>query len=118
MPNRVQQINRTFDAVRDATAGLEPPVIVFNKSHSGSRMLAELISASGVFMGAHCNESWDSLDLFDLVDYAVRKYYPDYSALWETAREPDTEFSLLLQNVFARHLEGFARTAGARWGWK
>jgi len=56
----------TLDPVRDAFAHLSPPVVVFNKSHSGSRLLAELISASGIFMGAHVNESRDSLDIFEL----------------------------------------------------
>jgi Sulfotransferase family len=105
-------------SVRDELAGLEPPVIVFNKSHSGSRLLAELIAASGVFMGAHCNESWDSLDLFDLVAYAVCKYYPDYTALWDPAGAADARLPLLIQNVFARHLEGFVPLEGALWGWK
>jgi hypothetical protein len=81
-------------------------------------MLAELVAASGVFMGAHCNESLDSLDLFDLVAYAVRTYYPDYTALWNPAGAPDAEISRLIQNVFERHLQGFNPVAGARWGWK
>jgi len=101
-----------------ACASLEPPVIIFNKSHSGSRMLAELVAASGVFMGAHCNESLDSLDVFDLVSYAVRRYYPDYTALWDPSRQTDSELTRLIGDVFERHLEGFDRRPGSRWGWK
>jgi hypothetical protein len=105
-------------SVRDELAGLDSPVVIFNKSHSGSRLLAELVAASGVFMGAHCNESWDSLDWLDLVTYAVRKYYPDYTVLWDPNREPDRELAVLIQNVVDSHLKGFRRDAGARWGWK
>lgn len=105
----------TLDTVRQAFASLASPVVVFNKSHSGSRLLAELISASGVFLGAHVNESRDSLDVLELAVTLVERYYPDYGRLWDEAEEADEELAALAMSVFERHLEGFP---GGRWGWK
>jgi hypothetical protein len=105
----------TLDPVRDAFAHLSPPVVVFNKSHSGSRLLAELISASGIFMGAHVNESRDSLDIFELVEALVTNYYPNYGPLWDGNAPPDTKLTALAQRNLNRHLDGFD---GGRWGWK
>src|ERR1035437_482903 len=82
------RVNKATDsplaAVRDELKSLTPPVILFNKSHSGSRFLARLVAEAGVFMGAHQNESNDSWDALKLVEYLVSHYYPDYSALWKT----------------------------------
>ena len=46
----------TLDGFRDAFQRYGSPVIVFNKSHSGSRMLAQLLDGAGIAMGAHLNE--------------------------------------------------------------
>jgi len=97
---------------------LPPPVVVFNKSHSGSRLLAELIGAAGVFMGAERNESWDALPMLDLVDALVRRYYPDYAPLWDPQHRPDVALLQLACAAFDRHLVGYDRTSGAAWGWK
>lgn len=102
--------------VRDELARLGPPVVIFNKSHSGSRLLARLIAEAGVFMGAHQNESNDSWDVLRLVEYLVRQYYPDYSALWQPGSDPDPALPGLVREVFAAHTEGMDQ--GARWGWK
>lgn len=106
----------TLDGFRDAFLRYGPPVVVFNKSHSGSRMLAHLLDAAGIAMGAHRNESWDSLDVLELVEYLVTRYYPDYTPLWQPRLPPDRELQRLIRRVFERHLEGVA--AGRRWGWK
>ena len=53
----------TLDSFRDRFSRYRPPIIVFNKSHSGSRILAQLLESAGVFMGSHLNESHDSLDI-------------------------------------------------------
>ncbi|MCW5980209.1 MAG: sulfotransferase [Bryobacteraceae bacterium] len=111
-------VSPTLHPLRRAFAGLPHPVVIFNKSHSGSRMLAELVAAGGVFLGAHRNESWDSLDLLELVTRLVCDYYPDYGPLWDPARPPDAPLSDLAARVFENHLEGFARDAGGPWGWK
>lgn len=104
--------------LRDELARLAPPVVVFNKSHSGSRLLAELLDASGVFMGAEQNESRDALPLLEVVDALVRRYYPDYSALWDAEHEPDAALAPLVRAAFARHLAGHDGASGAAWGWK
>ncbi len=66
----------TLDSFRDRFSSYSAPIIVFNKSHSGSRVLARLLEAAGVFMGSHLNESYDSLDIFQLVEYLVTALLP------------------------------------------
>ncbi len=108
----------TLSSLRAGFALQPHPVIVFNKSHSGSRILTELLQSAGVFMGAHCNESGDSLDMFELVDFLVRRYYPDYGPLWDPHREPDDQLQDIARRMFQRHLEGFQPGDGRLWGWK
>jgi hypothetical protein len=108
----------TLDVVRQRFAHLPPPVIVFNKSHSGSRVLSALLSSAGIFMGAHRNESGDSLDVLDLVTALVRDYYPDYAPLWAPDRAPDRALASLAAHAFERHLDGYGAGAMRPWGWK
>lgn len=105
-------------ALRAELGQLPPPVVVFNKSHSGSRLLAELMDAAGVFMGAERNESWDALPVLDLVEALVLRYYPDYTPLWDPAHAPDAALLDLARTTFDRHLAGRDGAGGARWGWK
>jgi hypothetical protein len=107
----------TPDELREAWPGLDDPVIVYNKSHSGSRLVARLLAEAGVFMGAHRNASEDSLDVLALVESLVRSHYPDYGTLWSNATAL-REASALARACFDRHLEGHDRTPGAPWGWK
>ena len=90
-----------------------PPVIVFNKSHSGSRVLARLLREAGVFMGDDRNESEDSADFLRLIEPLVERWYPDYGRL---LREGDEDLSPLIDSVIAHHLAPCP--PGARWGWK
>jgi hypothetical protein len=106
-----------LDEVRDAFATLDGPVIVYNKSHSGSRLLARLLAEGGVFMGAQRNASEDALPVFDLVDALVRAHYPDYSRLWSGGAEA-REAAELARRSFERHLAGFDRASAGPWGWK
>lgn len=108
----------TLDSFRDQFSRHAAPIIVFNKSHSGSRLLAELLGSAGVFMGSRLNESHDSLDMLKLVEYLVTKYYPDYSPLWDSERAPDIELVRLLGKVFDAHLHDFHDTGNRPWGWK
>jgi hypothetical protein len=107
-----------LDAFRSHVASYPAPIIVFNKSHSGSRILARVLESAGVFMGSHVNASHDSLDILPLVEYLVTKYYPDYSPLWDSSRPPDLELSLLLRKVFDAHLQSLNGASGQPWGWK
>ena len=108
-----------MDGVRDDLSSLGSPVVVFCKSHSGSRLLAQLIEGAGVYMGAHQNESSDSLDLLRLVQHLVEHYYPDFGPLWnKDSRNLELPLTgMIARDVFADHLQGFAG-AGTRWGWK
>lgn len=106
----------TLDPCREALRRYGPPVIVFNKSHSGSRVLAELLSTAGIAMGSDLNDSWDSVTLLALVDALVTRYYPDYSPLWSNDSPPDRDLQQLILDVFRRHLRGIS--PGRPWGWK
>ena len=106
----------SLEDVRAAFGRLPGPVVVFNKSHSGSRLLAELIEESGIFMGAHQNESRDSLDMLGLVEDLVLRYYPDYSSLWDGRLAGDRALSKFARNVVESHLQGCPE--GRAWGWK
>jgi hypothetical protein len=105
----------TLAEVTAWTRSLPPPVVMFNKSHSGSRLLAELVEAAGVFLGARQNESHDSLDLFNLVEYVVERHYPGFRGLREKPQEDDSVLPGLIARVFAAHRAG---AQGGAWGWK
>jgi len=105
-------------AIRDELPQDPAPIVIFNKSHSGSRLLAAVVERAGVFMGAHQNESRDSLDLLDLVTHLVLAHYPDYGPLWDGPAAADPALPSLIRRVFAGHLSGFEPGAGGRWGWK
>jgi hypothetical protein len=97
---------------------LPPPVVIYNKSHSGSRLLTGLMDVAGVFMGTHLNDSKDSLDVLELVTYLVCRYFPDFSPLWDDRGLSDPVLPDLVHRVFARHLEKYDRRHGSLWGWK
>lgn len=96
-------------------ASLPPPVVVFNKSHSGSRVLARLLRGQGIFIGAVLNESEDALPFLPLVEHAVLTYHPDFTPLWRGAAWPDA-LQRLIETALDQHLAG--HRPGAPWGWK
>jgi hypothetical protein len=102
-------------AVREELGALPAPIVVFNKSHSGSRLLARLLEEGGIFMGAHRNGSGDSVDVLKLVEYLVTQYYPDYAPLWDGGVVDDA-LPELVREVFSSHLGGFS--GNGSWGWK
>lgn len=102
-----------LDRTARALAPLGAPVIVFNASHSGSRLLAVMLKRLGVFMGANLNDSEDSLDLFDLVRYIVERHAPDFSGLF---RHGDAALPFRAEAAIRAHLAG--RPPGQPWGWK
>ncbi len=112
--------NPAMNAVREHLRPLGSPVVVFCKSHSGSRLLAQLIEQAGVYMGARQNESSDSLDLLELVKNLVELYYPDYSPLWNAAGRRDDVASTaeLARKAIADHLKGRDSSSRSLWGWK
>lgn len=103
----------TLPRLAERWADYGPPIIVFNKSHSGSRLLARLLLAHGVFLGTERNESEDALGIMDLVRPLVEGHYPDYASVMS---DGDAQLEALTDMVFGRHLCGIP--AGARWGWK
>lgn len=103
----------TLGELRAALAALPPPVIAFNKSHSGSRVVASLLRESGLFIGSELNDSLDAVAMLPMLETLVERFHPDYSRLWQG--EVDPALVRVLAEGFARHL---ARWAGGPWGWK
>lgn len=95
-------------------ADLPPPLVIFNKSHSGSRVLVDLIAAGGIFTGSNLNDSGDALDWMPLVEAGVDLLYPEY---WRLGEEADTEAHLtaLARTAVTEHLADYR---GGPWGWK
>ena len=110
------QPDETLAALARELQGLGNPIVVFNKSHSGSRLLAAVLAQAGVFMGSERNESNDAVVLFPVVEELVRRYYPDYSPLWK--RPGDPALARLVCDAFGKHLSGHAAQARQPWGWK
>ncbi len=90
-----------------------PPVIIFNKSHSGSRLLAKLIASADVYLGHDLNDSEDAADILRMVRPLVEGHYPHYASL---LRDGDVQLEELIDTVFAYHLRDIR--PGQRWGWK
>ncbi len=101
-----------FADLRRELARFGPPIVVFNKSHSGSRVLAQLLLDQGVYLGSDINESNDSLDILAIFQSVVLQHYPDYQGLF---RNPDPALVALIRERLLAHLSGFP---GGRWGWK
>lgn len=92
---------------------LGAPVIVFNKSHSGSRLLVDGLKSCGLFMGSNLNDSGDALDLLPVVRHSTTSYYPDFSRLFEFG---DPTLFRGIARAVQSHLE--ARSGQSAWGWK
>ena len=103
---------RQLDQAARALAPLGRPVVVFNASHSGSRLLAQMLRRLGVFMGDELNESQDSLPVFELVRYLVESHAPDFRPLLQ---DGDPELPGRIRAAFAAHL---GQGPAGRWGWK
>lgn len=103
----------TLKRLAERWQSVGPPIILFNKSHSGSRLLAGLLLANGVYLGADRNDSEDAVGLMDFVRPLVERHYPNYSSLM---REGDPALEPLVNMVLDRHLR--AHASGTPWGWK
>lgn len=104
--------------LRQRFSALPAPVIIYNKSHSGSRLLARALQLQGVFLGAERNESEDALPILPVVEHCVLRFYPDYSRLWEEGGAEIDALAALAGRAFGRHLAGYLPSAGKPWGWK
>jgi hypothetical protein len=104
---------RAFEALGKKWAAFGPPIIIFNKSHSGSRLLARLLLGHDVFLGSERNESDDAFGVLDLVRPLVERHYPNYADLM---RNGDAGLAAVAETVLERQLRGIR--PGARWGWK
>lgn len=91
----------------------DDPLVICNKSHSGSRLLAGLLARAGLFLGANRNGSEDAWDLLPVVRHLVINHYPDYDGV---ADGGDPLLVDMLAAALERHLKGCA--PGQPWGWK
>jgi LPS sulfotransferase NodH len=100
-----------------AARSLGPPVVMFSASHSGSRLLAQMLERLGVFMGDDLNASHDSLPVFDLVRYLVEWHAPDFQPLLQYG---DAELPGRVLTAFRDHIgsRSWAPRTERRWGWK
>ena len=101
------------EALRRRYAGHPPPVIIFCKSHSGSRLLARLLMAGGLWLGKSRNDSEDSDQLLQLVEHLVAAHHPDWSGFFASEAGPTLA---LATRLFDAHLDGCP--PGSPWGWK
>jgi hypothetical protein len=110
-------IANAFPRSSELTALLaaQAPIVIFCKSHSGSRLLVRLMEAAGIFMGAHQNLSGDSWDILPIVRYLVMRYYPEYAGV---LRGEDPLLADMMEAALLRHLAGYDPAEGRRWGWK
>ncbi|MDR3465402.1 MAG: sulfotransferase [Xanthobacteraceae bacterium] len=99
----------------ERVAALPPPVVIFNKSHSGSRLIARLAQDQGIFMGAALNESLDALPFLPLVEHVVLEHYPAFELLRRTQEWPP-RVRALVDTALDAHLAG--HRPGQPWGWK
>jgi len=99
----------------ERVAALPPPVVIFNKSHSGSRFLARLAQDQGIFMGADLNESLDALPFLPLVERVVLDHSPAFELLRRAELWP-TDVRALVGAALDAHLAG--HRPGQPWGWK
>jgi hypothetical protein len=104
---------RQLESAARELAPLGPPIIVFNASHSGSRLLAGMLRRLGVFMGSHLNDSEDSEDVFELVRHVVEAHAPDYSQLFAHG---DPTLPARIRAAFEAHMADWR--PGEPWGWK
>lgn len=122
-----------MDAVLDAIAGVHgapsasvahsmsslwetvpPPIVAGGTGGSGTRVVTEVLSASGVFMGSRVSLAGDS---FDLAEFEWR-WGRDYLAA-EEAHEalPSEQMEAELRSSVSDHLKGYDPGSGP-WGWK
>ena len=112
----MRPLNPSVARLRARFAALPAPLVIFNKSHSGSRMLAELMKSQGIFMGSVLSGSNDALPIVPLVEALVLGFYPDYARLWEPREWPDGLERRLI-SAFDEHLAAYGPARGP-WGWK
>ncbi|MGH2863867.1 MAG: sulfotransferase [Solirubrobacteraceae bacterium] len=93
---------------------VSPPTAAGGTGGSGTRVITEVLSASGVFMGSHLNLAGDSLDL---ADFEWRWGEP-YLAAEQAGQAPHLEgMERAFYSSVGAHLSGYDPATGP-WGWK
>lgn len=93
---------------------LPPPIVAGGTGGSGTRVVTEVLSASGVFMGSRVSRAGDS---FDLAEFEWR-WGRDYLAADQAHRAPPSEqMEAELRASVRAHLRDYDPGSGP-WGWK
>ncbi len=84
----------------------DSPIAIGAIGGSGTRVLARIVEASGVFMGANLNASHDNLE------FTTRFKKP------EILVSAETEFQSQVDDFTQVMRDGMVRSGASRWGWK
>ncbi|HTU79313.1 MAG TPA: sulfotransferase [Solirubrobacteraceae bacterium] len=93
---------------------LPPPTIGGGTGGSGTRVITEVLSEAGVFMGSRVNRSGDALPLADF-DWSWGKRY--IAAELSGKKPPLRRMRRKFDASVREHLQGYDPSTGA-WGWK
>lgn len=93
---------------------VSPPTAAGGTGGSGTRVITEVLSCAGVFMGSRLNRAGDALDVADF-DWRWGKAYLAAELAGEAP--PLARMEAELPSSLRDHLEGFDASVGA-WGWK
>lgn len=100
-----------------------PPVVVLGTGGSGTRAVAEVMDAAGVYLGPERNRASDSLALKPFLKYQSEAYVTESGWVQAVERDPtvvpDPPEALIseLRGALERQREG-ADSPDALWGWK
>lgn len=97
-----------------------PPVVSFGTGGSGTRAIAGILGAGGVYLGPKLNRASDALALEPFLRRWPEEYVTGTGWLEGSPAkpaEPDAAMADDLLTALKHQREGIA-TAGARWGWK
>lgn len=93
---------------------VSPPTVASGTGGSGTRVITEVLSTSGVFMGSRLNRAGDSLDL---AEFDWRWGGPYLEAEQAKQTPPLERMESELQSSVRDHLNGYDPDSGP-WGWK
>jgi len=93
---------------------VSPPTAAGGTGGSGTRVITEVLSSAGVFMGSRLNRAGDSLEIADF-DWRWGKRYVEAEVAGEAP--PLARMEAELPSSVRDHLEGYDASVGP-WGWK
>ena len=121
MATRLRSI---LDRARTGAEAARPPLVVLGTGGSGTRAVAEVMKAAGVYLGPKQNKATDSLELKPFLVRWSTEYLTESGWVEAIERDPDAEIPEPSAEIVAdlraaleRQREGIP-SADALWGWK